>query len=94
MPGTAIRAEAVAQSAAYLRRWTSARRSGAKSRLVVGAGGAGHRVDGRLVVLYNGNVYLFEFKVADKYRRPGMPVHLIEFGREERNIVRFEFETV
>ncbi len=33
---------------------------------------------------------------ADKYRRPGVPVHLIgiEFGREERNIVGFEFETV
>ncbi len=33
---------------------------------------------------------------ADKYRRPGVQVHLIgvEFGREERNIVRFEFETV
>ncbi len=32
---------------------------------------------------------------ADKYRRPGVPVHLIgvEFGREERNIVGFEFET-
>ncbi len=67
-----------------------------------------------LTVLYGGNVYLFEFKVADgkpegralaqirargyadKYRRPGVPVHLIgiEFGREERNIVGFEFETV
>ena len=67
-----------------------------------------------LTVLYNGNVYLFEFKVADgkpeeralaqirergyadKYRRPGQPVHLIgiEFGREERSIVGFEFETV
>ena len=65
-----------------------------------------------LTVLYNGNVYLFEFKVADgkgralaqirergyadKYRRSGVPVHLIgvEFGREERNIVGFEFETV
>ncbi len=66
-----------------------------------------------LTLLYNGNVYLFEFKVADgkpqgralaqirergyadKYRRPGVPVHLIgvEFGREERNIVGFEFET-
>ncbi len=33
---------------------------------------------------------------ADKYRRPGVPIHLIgiEFGREERNIVGFEFETV
>ncbi len=33
---------------------------------------------------------------ADKYRRPGVQVHLIgiEFGREERNIVGFEFETV
>ncbi len=65
-----------------------------------------------LAVLYNGNVYLFEFKVADgkgralaqirergyadKYRRSDVPVHLIgvEFGREERNIVGFEFETV
>ncbi len=67
-----------------------------------------------LTLLYNGNVYLFEFKVADgkpqgralaqirergyadKHRRPGVPVHLIgvEFGREERNIVGFEFETV
>ncbi len=67
-----------------------------------------------LTVLYGGNVYLFEFKVADgkpegralaqirergyadKYRRPGVQVHLIgvEFGREERNIVGFEFETV
>ena len=67
-----------------------------------------------LAVLYDGGVYLFEFKVADgkpqgralaqirergyadKYRRPGVPVHLIgiEFGREERNIVGFEFETV
>ncbi len=67
-----------------------------------------------LTVLYDGGVYLFEFKVADgkpegralaqirergyadKYRRPGVPVHLIgiEFGREERNIVGFEFETV
>ncbi len=27
---------------------------------------------------------------ADKHRRPGVPVHLIEFGREERNIVGFE----
>ena len=28
---------------------------------------------------------------ADKYRDPGLPVHLIgvEFGREERNIVAF-----
>ena len=64
----------------------------------------------RLTVLYGGSVYLFEFKVADgkgralaqirergyadKHRRPGVPVHLIEFGREERNIVGFEFETV
>ncbi len=65
-----------------------------------------------LTVLYDGNVYLFEFKIADgkgralaqirergyadKHRRPGVPVHLIgvEFGREERNIVGFEFETV
>ncbi len=65
-----------------------------------------------LTVLYGGDIYLFEFKVvdgkpegralaqergyADKYRRPGVPVHLIgvEFGREERNIVGFEFETV
>ena len=63
-----------------------------------------------LAVLYDGGVYLFEFKVvdgkgralaqirergyADKYRRPGVPVHLIEFSREERNIVGFEFETV
>ncbi len=63
-----------------------------------------------LTVLYGGKVYLFEFKVvdgkgralaqirergyADKYRRPDVPVHLIEFGREERNIVGFEFETV
>ncbi len=67
-----------------------------------------------LTVLYDGGVYLFEFKVADgkpegralaqirergyadKYRRPGVPVHLIgiEFGREERNIVDFRFETV
>ncbi len=67
-----------------------------------------------LAVLYDGGVYLFEFKVADgkpegralaqirergyadKYRRPGVPVHLIgiEFGREERNIVDFRFETV
>ncbi len=33
---------------------------------------------------------------ADKYRRPGVPVHLvgIEFGREERNIVDFRFETI
>ena len=64
-----------------------------------------------LAVLHGGDVYLFEFKVADgkpqgralaqirergyadKYRRPGVPVHLIEFGREERNIVGFEFET-
>ncbi len=60
----------------------------------------------RLTVLYGGSVYLFEFKVADgkgralgrergyadKHRRPGVPVHLI--GREERNIVGFEFETV
>ncbi len=85
---------------------------GAKDRSVAGAGGAGHRGDGRLAVLYNGNVCPFEFKVADgklegwalaqirkrgyadKYRRPGVRVHLIEFGREERNIVRFEFETV
>ncbi len=63
-----------------------------------------------LTVLHGGGVYLFEFKVADgkpegralarergyadKYRRPGVPVHLIEFGRVERNIVGFEFETV
>ena len=72
------------------------------------------RAEGRsdLAVLYNGNVYVFEFKVvdekpegralaqirergyADKYRRPGVPVHLVEFGREERNIVDFRFETV
>ena len=65
-----------------------------------------------LAVLYDGSVYLFEFKVADgkpggralaqirergyadKYRCG--PIHLIgvEFGREERNIVGFEFETV
>ena len=61
-----------------------------------------------LAVLYNGGVYLFEFKVADgnpegqaqirergyadKYRRLDVPVHL--FGREERNILGFEFETV
>ena len=65
---------------------------------------------GRLTVLHGGGVYLFEFKVAngkpegralarergyaDKYRRSGGPVHLVEFGREERNIVGFEFETV
>ena len=32
---------------------------------------------------------------ADKYRRPGQPIHLIgvEFGREERNIVGFTVET-
>ncbi len=63
-----------------------------------------------LTVLHDGGVYLFEFKIADgkgrslaqirergyadKYRRPGVQVHLIEFGREERNIVGFEFETV
>ncbi len=67
-----------------------------------------------LTVLYDGGVYLFEFKVmdgkpegralaqirergyADKYRSLDVPVHLIgiEFGREERNIVGFEFETV
>ena len=67
-----------------------------------------------LAVLYNGNVYLFEFKIADgkpegralaqirergyadKYRRPGVPIHLVgvEFGREERNIVDFRFENV
>ena len=66
-----------------------------------------------LAVLYNGSVYLFEFKIADgkrdgralaqirergyadKYRRPGVQIHLIgvEFGREERNIVGFAFET-
>ena len=66
-----------------------------------------------LAVLYDGSVYLFEFKVADgkpggralaqirergyadKYRRPGVPIHLIGvgFGREERNIVGFAFET-
>ena len=65
-----------------------------------------------LAVLYDGSVYLFEFKIADgkregralaqirergyadKYRHPGVPIHLIgvEFG--ERNIVRFAFETV
>ena len=64
-----------------------------------------------LAVLYDGNVYLFEFKVADgkregralaqirergyadKYR--GRPIHLIgvEFGREERNIVGFDYES-
>ena len=67
-----------------------------------------------LAVLYDGSVYLFEFKVADgkrdgralaqirergyadKYRHPGVPIHLIgiEFSREERNIVGFAFETV
>ena len=67
-----------------------------------------------LAVLYDGSVYLFEFKIADgkrdgralaqirergyadKYRRPGVPVHLIgvDLGREERNIVGFAFETV
>ena len=67
-----------------------------------------------LAVLYDGGVYLFEFKVADgkrdgralaqirergyadKYRHPGVPIHLIgiEFSREERNIVGFAFETV
>ncbi len=33
---------------------------------------------------------------AHKYRRPDVTIHLIgiEFGREERNIVGFEFETV
>ena len=66
-----------------------------------------------LAVLYDGSVYLFEFKVADgkrdgralaqirergyadKYRRPGVPVHLIgvEFSREERNIVGFDYES-
>ena len=63
-----------------------------------------------LAVLYNGSVYLFEVAdgkpegralaqirergYADKYRHPGVPIHLIgiEFG--ERNIVGFEFETV
>ena len=32
---------------------------------------------------------------ADKYRHLGVPIRLIgmEFGREERNIVGFEFET-
>ena len=67
-----------------------------------------------LAVLYDGSVYLFEFKVADgkrdgralaqirergyadKYRRPGVPIHLVgvDLGREERNIVGFAFETV
>ena len=65
-----------------------------------------------MAVLFNGNVYLFEFKVvekeatgaamaqlrqrgyADKYRRPGRPVHLIgvEFSRETRNVVAFDAE--
>ena len=31
---------------------------------------------------------------ADKYRRPGVPLHLIRVGREDRNIVGFAFETV
>ena len=65
-----------------------------------------------MAVRFNGNVYLFEFKVvemapegtamaqlkerryADKYRGPGLPIHLIgvEFSRETRNVVAFEVE--
>ncbi len=33
---------------------------------------------------------------ADKYRSEGLPIHLIgiEFSREQRNVVGFEFETI
>ena len=69
------------------------------------------RVD--MTVRFEGQVYLFEFKVvelepkgaamaqlkakgyADKYRRPGRPMHLValEFSRNERNLVAFEVES-
>ena len=65
-----------------------------------------------LAVRFNGEVYLFEFKVVprgptgaamaqlrgrrygEKYRAPGVSVHLIavEFGERERNVVSFQVE--
>ena len=67
-----------------------------------------------MAVLFNQQVYLFEFKVveatpqgkalqqlqdrgyAEKYRSRGEPIHLIgiEFSREQRNVVGFEWETL
>ncbi len=67
-----------------------------------------------LAARFNGQVYLFEFKMvelepeggalaqikargyADQYRAEGWPVHLIgvEFSREQRTVVGFEFESV
>ncbi|GAB2949448.1 ATP-binding protein [Aquaspirillum soli] len=70
------------------------------------------RID--MAVLFNQQVYLFEFKVveatpqgkalqqlqdreyAEKYRSRGEPIHLIgiEFSREQRNVVGFEWVTL
>jgi len=70
------------------------------------------RID--MAVLFNQQVYLFEFKVveatpqgkalqqlqdrgyAEKYRSRGEPIHLIgiEFSREQRNVVGFEWQTL
>ena len=70
------------------------------------------RID--MAVLFNQQVYLFEFKVveatpqgkalqqlqdrgyAEKYRSRGEPIHLIgiEFSREQRNVVGFEWVTI
>ena len=70
------------------------------------------RID--MAVLFNQQVYLFEFKVveatpqgkalqqlqdrgyAEKYRNRGEPIHLIgiEFSREQRNVVGFEWVTL
>ena len=68
------------------------------------------RID--MTILFNGHVYIFEFKVvelnpngsalaqikernyADKYRNRNEPIHLIgvEFSKDNRNIIGFEYE--
>ncbi len=67
---------------------------------------SGSRGRADMAIRAGGGVYLFEFKVvergregtaqlrekgyADKYRNLGRSVHLVEFSREERNVVGFE----
>ncbi|MDR2690337.1 MAG: hypothetical protein LBB76_11355 [Azoarcus sp.] len=59
-----------------------------------------------MAVKFNGQVYLFEFKVVEETQAPGKawrgsrrkntPIHLIgvEFSRSARNVVGFEVEAI
>ncbi len=74
-----------------------AEESTARGRLAVLYGGGVYLFEFKVVDgKPEGRALARERGYADKHRRPGVPVHLIgiEFGREERNIVGFEFETV